>query len=582
MGQTPHGADHASPSQESTTRDARVVRRRRQWLGFGAVLLAFGALPLGCKGSVGAAGGSDGAGNSTGNGGSGTVAPNAIPPASRFPRLSHEQYDHTIQDLFNAPQLKPSNSMPPEAVGSVDDRAWTGYKDSAATLAQTAISTPAIRDFILPCTPSGDGSACASEFISSFGARAFRRPLTSAEQTRFEALFAGRAETTVSGSFDEGIQLVLEGFLQSPSFLTRAELSTERVGDNIQLSSFEVASRLSYALWNSMPDKALFDAAAQDELTVPEKIRAQALRMLKEPRAREMVRTFHEHYLRMEGTEGARWTDFVRDETLFPAFRPETIPYLKEETLRFVDYIVFEKQGGFQALLTDNTAFVNNLTAPLYGLDGSGYGAELTQATLDPAQRSGLFTRVGFLASHAQVVRTSPILRGALIQKYVLCRKIGSPPAGAEMTPLPEITPDIVTTRQRVTVQTSPDECNFCHKIINPTGFPFEHYNAVGSWQDMDTGKPVDSSGTAFFGEREVSFQGPVDFSKALGDSPEAHSCYAKNWVEFAFDRRADGVDLKLIDSLAKKMNDPSYTILDLLVDIVVTETFRSRAPEAT
>ena len=130
----------------------------------------------------------------------------------------------------------------------------------------------------------------------------------------------------------------------------------------------------------------------------------------------------------------------MRDETLFPAFKPETIPYLKEETLRYIDYIVFEKQAGFQGLLTDNTAFVNNLTAPLYGLDGAAYTTELTKATLDPTQRAGLFTRVGFLASHAQVVRTSPILRGALIQKYVLCRAIGSPPAGAEMTPLPEVT----------------------------------------------------------------------------------------------------------------------------------------------
>ncbi len=580
MGQTPHGSDSGAPEQEHTTRDAAGARRKR-WLAFGALALALGALPVGCKGSVGAAGGSDGAGSSSGNGGSGTVAPDAIPPASRIPRLSHLQYDHTVQDLFNAPQLTPSNSLPPEAVGSMDDRAWTGYKDSAAALAKTAISTQAIHDSILPCTPSGDGAECASQFISSFGARAFRRPLTSAEQTRFEALYAGRAQTTATGSFDEGIELVVEGFLQSPSFLTRAELSTERVGDNIQLNSYEVASRLSYALWNSMPDKALFDAALRDELTQPEKVREQALRMLKEPRAHAMVKTFHERYLRLEGTEGARWTDFVRDETLFPAFKAETIPYLKEETLRFVDYIVFEKRGGFQALLTDNTAFVNNLTAPLYGLDGSAYGAELTQATLDPAERSGLFTRVGFLASHAQVVRTSPILRGALIQKYVLCRKIGSPPAGAEMTPLPEITPDIVTTRQRVGVQTSPDECNFCHSIINPTGFPFEHYNAVGSWQNMDTGQAVDSTGTALFGEREVSYQGPIDFSKALGDAPEAHSCYAKNWVEFAFGRRAQGIDLRIIDSLSKKMNNPDYTILDLLVDIVVSDTFRSRAPEA-
>lgn len=581
MGQTPHDAEVRSVSHEQTRHAARWLRRHKHWLGIGAMSATLAALPLGCKGTVGSAGGSDGSGSSTGNGGSGTVAPNAIPQASRIPRLNHEQYDNTIQDLFNAPQLTPSNSLPPEAVGSMDDRAWTGYKDSAAALAKTAISTPAIHDFILPCTPSGDGAACASQFITSFGARVFRRPLTSAEQTRFETLYAKRAETTATGSFDEGIELLLEGFLQSPSFLSRAELSTERVGDNIRLNGYELASRLSYALWDSMPDQALFDAAAKDELSTEEQIRAQALRMLKEPRAHDMVRTFHERYLRMEGTEGARWTDFVRDETLFPAFKSETIPYLKEETLRYVDYIVFEKQAGFQGLLTDNTAFVNNLTAPLYGLDGTAYGTELTQATLDPTQRSGLFTRVGFLASHAQVVRTSPILRGALIQKYVLCRKIGSPPAGAEMTPLPEITPDIVTTRQRVTVQTSPDECNFCHSVINPTGFPFEHYNAVGSWQDMDTGKPVDSTGTALFGEREVAYQGPVDFSKALGDAPEAQSCYAKNWVEFAFGRRAEGIDLKIIDTLAKKMQSPDYKILDLLVDIVVTDTFKSRAPEA-
>lgn len=542
-----------------------------------AGLLVF-ALPSGCKGNIGEAGGSDGAGQ----GGSGSTDPGGIPVASRIPRLSHTQYDNTIQDLFNAPQLTPSSALPPAAVGSLDERAWTGYKESATALAKQAVSTPAILDAILPCAPAGDEAACAKSFIQDFGLRAFRRPLSDKEVATFEGLFARRAELTAGGQFNDGVELLLEAFLQSPSFLTRAELSTQVSKDKIPLNSYEVASRLSYTLTNSMPDRELLDAAAADRLTTAEGIRAQAERLLKLPRARAAVQNFHEHWLQMQGSEGSRWTDFVRDEALYPDFSPETLPYLKQETLRFIDYIVFEKQGGYQALLTDNTGFVNNRTAPLYGLNAADFGADLTQTPLDPTQRSGLLTRVGFLASHAQVVRTSPILRGALIQKHILCRSIGTPPPGAEMTPLPAVTKDVVTTRQRVALQTSPEECNFCHKIINPTGFAFEHYNAVGAWQTQDTGVDVDATGTALIGTREVPYAGGVEFSALVSTAPEAHRCYAKNWVEFAYGRRAKGSDTQIIASLGQKLNTPSYSILQLLLDLVQTETFRSRAPEVS
>jgi hypothetical protein len=226
-------------------------------------------------------------------------------------------------------------------------------------------------------------------------------------------------------------------------------------------------------------------------------------------------------------------------------------------------------------------AMVNRDTAVLYGLDPAGFGDAYQPTPLDPTRRAGLFTRAGFLASHAMYDRTSPILRGAFIQKHVLCANLGTPPPGAEMTPLPPPDPSLVTTRDRVYAQTDSAACATCHKYaINPVGFAFEGFDAMGKSRATDNGAPVNVAATGRFGGEFVDFDGPVALSQLVASSAEAHLCYAEQWVQFAYRREPNSHDRCVTEDLAERLADPSYSVLDLLTDLTQTDAFRIRSTE--
>ena len=360
------------------------------------------------------------------------------------------------------------------------------------------------------------------------------------------------------------------------SFLVKGEITEVPDGQYLALSSYEVASRLSYMLLGTMPDDALFAAAAANELSTPEQIRNQAIRLLQDPRARARVTSFHEEYMHMG--PGTRWADYLRE---VPGFSPDLVPMLSQETDRFFDYIVFEQGGSFRDLLTSPVAFVNASTAGLYGLDPAPYGTDLVQVSLDAAQRPGVFTRAGFLASHAVVNRPSPILRGAFLQKHVLCTTVGSPPPGAEGTALPEVSPT-ASNRERVDAQTADTECATCHHaVINPTGFTLEGFDALGRYQATDqfSGQPVNTSASVFMGDAgNVEVNGPAELFDAIAGSPNANLCYARAIVQVAYGRGLTSEDSCVAEDMATKLTAGGYRILDLLADLTQAESFRYRA----
>ena len=553
-------------------------------------------LLLGCQGNLdgpsnkgtgpglGASGGSGvGSGGTTGGPGSGAQGnPNVcvpgVPGTSQLPRLTRTQYDNTIRDLLGL-TTQPSTMLAPDTLGSVDQRAWDGYKLAAETLSAATLSDATARAKAIPCTPSGDGATCAHQLVTELGARAFRRPLTPEEVTRFEGLFTNRAQLTASGSFDEAAQLIIEGFLKSPSFLMRAETTETAEGTYFALNGYEIASRLSYLLWSSMPDDALFAAARDGQLGSAEAILSQAQRMLQDPKAHAMVSAFHADYAHLG--PGTRWQGYSRDPALYPAFKETLIPVLSQETERLFDHVVFEKNGTFQDLLTTSTAFVNASLAPLYGLDASKYGADLTAVELDPAARPGVFTRAGFLAANSLFNRPSAILRGAFIQKQVLCREIGAPPPGAESTPQP--TEGLSTNRARTDAQTSAAACAVCHHtLINPTGFALEGFDAIGAFQstEKDTAAAIDTKATVAIGEASVNVTGAADLMQAIAKSPEAQRCYAQKWVQYAYQRPSNSADACTVDNMATKLTKGGYTVANLITDLTQSQAFRYRALE--
>ena len=403
------------------------------------------ALLAGCEGSISGqnnagSGASSGTGNSvgsgtgnsissgtgntteTGSGGSGTpvdptVCTPGIPATSQLPRLTRAEYDKTTRDLLGI-DMQPSSMLAPDTLGSVDQRAWDGFKAAADSLAPQVLSNATAKAKVLPCTT--DNATCINQFVTAFGQKAFRRPLTTAEVSKFTALYTNRATLTQTGTFNDAVTLIIKAMLMSPSFITRAETSTATPdGNSYALSSWEMASRLSYTLWGTMPDDMLFTAAQQNKLLAQTDILAQAQRMLQDPKARAKVAEFHAAYA-LQG-DATRWSEAAHDPQLFPAFKTTMVPTLSSEAAKFFDYITFDMKGTFQDLITKPVAFVDKDLAPIYGLTSTS--TTLQMVNLDATQRAGVFTHAGFLASYSSYNRTSPILRGAFLEKQVLCRR---------------------------------------------------------------------------------------------------------------------------------------------------------------
>jgi hypothetical protein len=294
--------------------------------------------------------------------------------------------------------------------------------------------------------------------------------------------------------------------------------------------------------------------------------------MLDETPAHQVVEAFHEQWLDLD-----RYRDLTKSATLFPEFSQDLGGPLQQEALSFIDYVVFDREEGLHSLLRAPYTFVNRDLAPLYGLSGT-FGDSFERADLDASRRGGFLTQIGFLASHAYSTGTSPIHRGVFMLRRILCYPLPDPPPGVDFT-LPPIQGDIKTTRQQITAKTAPDQCDSCHGVINPIGFGFEHYDAIGKWRDIENGETIDSSGSVELDGEIRSFQNATELLDAVADSGDARSCYAKNWLRYAYGREDRPSDAATLASVADLMADPSFSVKDLLLALTQTKAFRLRAP---
>ncbi len=551
-----------------------------------------GGSSSGSGGSGGtASGGSSGAAPSGGSTGIDTPACTpGIPATSQIPRLTNAQYDRTVRDLLGVTGLSasanaaPSTLLATDQAGSMSQLGWSAYQTVAQMLSAQVMADPTLKANFLKCTPTGDGSACLHDTIVAFGRRAFRRALTADEVSTFTTLVSQGAQVTADGTPDEVAEVLLNAFLVSPSFLQRSEISeTPDSSGHYVLSGAEVASRLSYMLWGSMPDATLDQMADQNQLTTKAQILAQAQRMLQDPKARDMVAAFHRTYLLM-GTN-TRWDSASHDTSLFPGFSTAMIPVVAAETEKFFDKVVFTDSGSFQDFFTSTAGFVNAQTAPLYGLNASDYGTDLAPVALDKTQRPGFLTRLGFLTSYSSFNRTSPILRGAFVMKQVLGFDPGAPPADALNTPLPAQSSTLDTNRKQVDAQTSSQTCASCHHtFINPPGFVMEAFNAVGQWQTAEagTGAAIDSTADVVIDGNPEHMTGPADLMAGLAKSAQAQRRYADLWVNFAYARTDNSIDACVVNDLAAKITKGGYTVLNLIADLTQTDSFLVRVPEVS
>lgn len=515
-------------------------------------------------------------------GGMGAVLPIGPAPATRAARLTHSQWENSVRDLLGldgsttfgaALRSDPVQSGflfdNDTAAMAVDEALWTGYQQAAASAAEFA-TADASR---LAKVVAGD-SGNAEALVRALGTRAFRRPLSDAETGDYLALFAqGTSFYDDLPEFTAGTRAVIEALLQSPNFLYRVETSTQVQDGVVPLSSYEVAARLSYTLWNTMPDAELFAAAAADALRDPQEVAAQAQRLLDDPRARQMVSHFHDQLFEVE-----RFGSIRPSESRFPGLPGDFGDLAAEENRRFVRDVVFERHGGYSDLLTSNETFVNGELAEVYGLPGD-FGDDFRKVSLDPARRAGVFTQVGFLALNATSVNPDPIHRGVFLARRITCTEIAAPPA--DIPPLPEQAGR--TNRETVSAHTerAGTVCASCHKtMINPLGFPFENFDAIGRSRDTDNGHAVDTHSEAWTGAEHVAVDNGVELSHALADSRAVHECYARHWLEFAYGRARTNQDSGLIAQLGEKSLNAGLPIADMIVELVTSPAFLNRSAQ--
>ena len=496
--------------------------------------------------------------------------PDGVPANSRVLRLSYEEYDRTLKELLHLPVTETLN-FPAEqsSLGAyvgyadlrVNERLSTELERSATSLAERAVGSAEAYSAVVGCDPSAAG--CRDQFIDAFGMRAFRRPLSSSEQTRYRALFDRGAELVKSGNaFRDGVQLTLQAMLQSPKLLYRIEAGDGTSDANgARLSGFEIATRLSFMLAGNTPDAELLVAARDGVLATADGIATQARRLVAAPGFEERALSFHERWMQLDELSAV-----TKDVTAFPSFSPELVSSMRAEAVRFVKAVTLEGNGTVSDLLTSRFGFVDQHLAPLYGLQGS-FGADLVRVEHAPESgRLGLFTQAAFLSSHSSSSSgTSPILRGVFLLRRIACSNIPDPPPGAQMQqPATEPATPIRTTRDYFTWKTSLPACSACHALINPTGFAFEEFDGLGQWRDEDRGAPVDVSGTLRVGTKELPFQGASELLQGLAKEPQVQACYAKNWLQFAYGRRENQADSRALGLAAKHLQAGNFSIRDL------------------
>ncbi len=494
---------------------------------------------------------------------------------TRIARLTHHQYDNSVADLLYLSDVAPSAAFLPDPTFGgynngkntlqVANRLGRDYRRAAESLAQQVVSSDEAMAQLVPC--SQDAANCEVEFIQDFGLRAFRRPLTDSEVTRYHELFRqGSALVATGNAFADGVRVVVEAMLQSPKFLYRAELSDDSNAP-IALNGYELAQRLSYALWNTTPDASLLQAARAGTLGDASELKRAAARMLDNAQAHDPVRDFHSQWLRLSRTH-----DLQRDELSFPLFDSH-LP-LEEETLAFVEHVVFDLEAGYDTLMTGSFSFLNEDLARLYGVEGVS-GQELRKVDLDSGTRRGLLTQLGFLASNAYPSDTSPIHRGVFIHRQLLCNDIPDPPPGLNISASEVDNPR--TTREAVEQQTSGEACSACHSLINPPGFAFEGYDAAGQLRETDRGNPINTRGSFVLDGEVVEFEGALDLIDAIADSQQARRCLATNLLRYTLGRDERSTDAPLLTSLADSMKDNNFGIKAALLSLVQSQTFLTR-----
>jgi hypothetical protein len=579
-------------------------------LGAGLVMLG-----LGCTGNVGDSmgggktgpgpgntGGSDepgGGGSGPGTGGSGpgkggTGGGMTTPPGTAqdsagpavFRRLTLAELQNAVRDLLGSSLAMAGTDLTPDSgttVGFAMGAKFTNSVDAlnffnvADSLASTAIKNLAAlvpSTCNLTATTTADQETCVKSFVDKFGRRAFRRPLIDSEKNDLLSLYRALRASDPAVTMADAIGGLIKGMLQSPQFLYHWERTdlAQKDGALVKFGDYELASRLSFFLWASIPDEALLTAAASG-LSDPAKLQAQARRMLADDKAKGAVGDFHVQWLEIAGLPG------LTKDASYTKYTDAVGQAMIDETVAFSQSVLLGKDatGKLEDLFTSRSSFMNGPLASLYGVAGVS-GDKMMPAKLDAKQRAGILTQGSFLASHADGDFSHPVRRGVTMLRHVLCQDIPQPD-NVMVPPLPE-RPQNVTTREFYSMHSKYGAiCTSCHAAIDPMGFAFENYDAVGQYRETEVGKPVDSSGSIQLTNSVLTFKNAVDLTTQLAKTTDLRECMTRHWMRYLLRRQEVPEEAGSVTNAMKAFEQSQWDVREMLVALTSTRAFTHRQP---
>jgi hypothetical protein len=516
------------------------------------------------------------------------------PGASELRRLTRYELLNTLQDLVGPAAVtsvaNQINLLPVESeVGNFEtiERPLSpaliqGLFDVAQAIATYIVSNSTELNRIAGSCISLSilSDQCLDTFIRNFGQRAFRRPLTSEEVIVMKALYNSEA----AAAKIEGVEAVLMSFLLSPHFQYKIEVSGVAVDgreDLLKLNDFEIATRLSYLIWGSMPDDALLSAAARGQLVISENFTLHRERLLASPRAKKHILTFYQQWLDYQKIPEFSFGAGFPTAANQPGVRTEVINEMDD----LVNYVTWDSNGTFKDLIESNISFAKTpIVASIYNVPVWQAG---TPAVRLPAnERSGILTRAAMLANGEDV--THPFQRGAAVLSKILCTSFPRPepqslPPGALDEPLPDSS---LSTRERFEHKTSSAQCMTCHSRINPLGFALESYDSLGRYRTAETiysndgvelNKVAIDAAVDFIGDSSSPkvINGAVELSGEIADSDSAGACFVRQWFRFSEGRKESANDNCFLNRMHKSLT--SVSILEMIKQTASAPEFLSR-----
>jgi hypothetical protein len=486
-------------------------------------------------------------------------------------RLNNSEYNNTVRDLLGT-ERRPADDFPADDVSYGFDNISAAlsispvqselYRRAAAELADEVMSAAPER--VLVCQPDpADPIPCVRDIAASFGKRAWRRPLTDSDIAQAVATF--QVALDAGGGVEEGVELLVEYFLSSPRFLFRFEIDPDPTSSAARpLDDYQLASRLSYFLWSSMPDDELMSAADAGLLTGGDQLAGQIDRMLADPRAEALADNFAGQWLYLRGL-----AEHEPDATAFPTFDPDLRAAMIEETRAFFrEFLTGDRP--VQEMLSADFTFVDPRLAAHYGVTAAGEGSQ--RVSLVGTPRRGLLGQAGILTVTSYPNRTSPVKRGKWVLEELLCEPPPPPPPGVEG--LEEGGATTGSIREQMEQHRNDPVCASCHQAMDPIGFALEHFDAIGAWRDVDGEYTIDATGELPDG---TTFDGGAELAAVLAADPRFTRCLSEKMLIYALGRGLEPFDDPAVDGIHQQLLARGSRLRDLVALVAQSDPFLYR-----